>query len=181
MAPPPPQHHFRDPPPFAGQARKWVLDILLKRLESDAQSAAVGVRVIDHFQYAVFCLFVLMCFSDKLEESKIKEIDEIPPAQMASRYGNISYRVWQERLVENSETLMLRFLPDELRSSTVEIIPYFTDSFGNSSRIDYGTGHETNFAAWLYCLARLEVIREEDYQAAVVRIFVKYMALMRKL
>ncbi|XP_062097094.1 uncharacterized protein LOC133803147 [Humulus lupulus] len=114
-------------------------------------------------------------------ETLIQWVDEIPPAQMASRYGNVSYRVWQERLVENSETLMLRFLPDELRSSTVEIIPYFTDSFGNSSRIDYGTGHETNFAAWLYCLARLGVIKEEDYQAVVVRIFVKYMTLMRKL
>ncbi|KAF4372768.1 hypothetical protein F8388_000935 [Cannabis sativa] len=114
-------------------------------------------------------------------ETLIQWVDEIPPTQMKSRYGNVSYRVWQERLVENSENLMLRFLPDDLRSSTVEIVPYFTDSFGNSSRIDYGTGHETNFAAWLYCLARLGLIKEEDYDSVVIRIFVKYMALMRKL
>ncbi|XP_021900560.1 serine/threonine-protein phosphatase 2A activator isoform X2 [Carica papaya] len=114
-------------------------------------------------------------------ETLLRWIDEIPPAQQSSRYGNISYRAWHERLVDQSGWLMLGFLPDELKPSTVEIVPYFTDSFGNSSRIDYGTGHETNFAAWLYCLARMGIIKEEDYQAVVARIFVKYLELMRKL
>ncbi|GLT44863.1 hypothetical protein SLA2020_187370 [Shorea laevis] len=114
-------------------------------------------------------------------EILIHWIDEIPPVQQSSRYGNISYRTWHERLIENSESLMLQFLPDDLKLSTVEIVPYFTDSFGNSSRIDYGTGHETNFAAWLYCLARMGILKEEDYQAVVARVFVKYLELMRKL
>uniref|UniRef100_A0A2P2IML8 Serine/threonine-protein phosphatase 2A activator n=1 Tax=Rhizophora mucronata TaxID=61149 RepID=A0A2P2IML8_RHIMU len=114
-------------------------------------------------------------------ETLIQWIEEIPPVEQAARYGNIAYRTWNERLVENSESLMLQFLPEELKASTVEIVPYFVDSFGNSSRIDYGTGHETNFAAWLYCLARMGVIIEEDYQAVVARVFVKYLELMRKL
>jgi serine/threonine-protein phosphatase 2A activator len=114
-------------------------------------------------------------------ETLTQWIDEIPPAQQAARYGNIAYRTWHERLVNSGESLMFRFLPENLRDATVEIVPYFSDSFGNSSRIDYGTGHETNFAAWLYCLARLGVIGEEDYQAVVSRVFVKYLDLMRKL
>lgn len=114
-------------------------------------------------------------------QTLIQWVDEIPPAQQASRYGNVAYRTWHTRLEENSEALMLPFLPDDLRSSTIEIVPYFTDSFGNSSRIDYGTGHETNFAAWLYCLARMGVIKEEDYPAIVSRVFVRYLDLMRKL
>ncbi|XP_015885300.2 uncharacterized protein LOC107420767 isoform X2 [Ziziphus jujuba] len=114
-------------------------------------------------------------------QTLIQWVDEIPPAQLASRYGNVAYRTWHARLVENSEALMLQFLPDDLQSSTIEIVPYFTDSFGNSSRIDFGTGHETNFAAWLYCLARMGVIKEEDYHAVVARVFVKYLDLMRKL
>ncbi|THG22693.1 hypothetical protein TEA_011560 [Camellia sinensis var. sinensis] len=84
-------------------------------------------------------------------------------------------------MTENAESFMIDFLTEDLQSATVEIVSYFTDSFGNSSRIDYGTGHETNFAAWLYCLALLGVIKEEDYQAAVARVFVKYLELMRKL
>ncbi|CAN4113831.1 unnamed protein product [Withania somnifera] len=81
----------------------------------------------------------------------------------------------------DAESFLLQFLPKEMEGASVEMVPYFTDSFGNSSRIDYGTGHETNFAAWLYCLARLRVVNEEDYQALVSRVFVKYLDLMRKL
>ena len=66
---------------------------------------------------------------------------------------------------------MLHFLPGDLQSAMIEIIPYFTNSFENSSQINYSTGHKTNFAAWLYCLARLGVIKEEDYHAVVARVF----------
>ncbi|CAA3023763.1 serine threonine- phosphatase 2A activator isoform X2 [Olea europaea subsp. europaea] len=108
-------------------------------------------------------------------------VDEIPPAPQSSRYGNVAYRTWHERMSSDAESFMLKFLPPDLHGATVELVPYFTDSFGNSSRIDYGTGHETNFAAWFYCLARLGIVKEEDYQALVARVFVKYMDLMRKL
>lgn len=57
-------------------ARKWVLGILLERLRGDCGSGS-GVKLIDHFQYAMFCLLVLMCFGDKLEEAKIKEIEKV--------------------------------------------------------------------------------------------------------
>ncbi|XP_023523410.1 uncharacterized protein LOC111787624 [Cucurbita pepo subsp. pepo] len=72
-------------------------------------------------------------------------------------------------MVGNSDSFMFRFLPENLLSAAIEIVPYFTDSFGNSSRIDCGTGHETNFLAWLYCLAKLGVIEEEDYPAVLMR------------
>ncbi|XP_022943744.1 cytochrome P450 89A2-like isoform X3 [Cucurbita moschata] len=57
-------------------ARKWVLDILLKRLLSHSESGT-PVCVADHFQYAMFCLLVLMCFGDKLDEPKIKEVENV--------------------------------------------------------------------------------------------------------
>ncbi|KAK3001536.1 hypothetical protein RJ639_021079 [Escallonia herrerae] len=114
-------------------------------------------------------------------QTLIQFVDEIPPVQQSARYGNLSYRAWHERMSDKAEPFMLQFLPEDVRSATVELVPYFTDSFGNSSRIDYGTGHETNFAAWLYCLARLGVIKEKDYPATVSRVFVKYLELMRKL
>lgn len=108
-------------------------------------------------------------------------VEEIPPLPQTGRYGNLAYRDWHQRMTENADSFMLQFLPSDMNSATVELSPYFTDSFGNASRIDYGTGHETNFAAWLYCLARLGIINEEDYAAVVSRVFVKYLELMRKL
>ncbi|KAI6694702.1 hypothetical protein NL676_022412 [Syzygium grande] len=56
------------------RARAWVLDILVGELKS--QPGGV-VRVVDHFQYAMFCLLVLMCFGDRLEEKQIKEIEDV--------------------------------------------------------------------------------------------------------
>ncbi|VFQ75004.1 unnamed protein product [Cuscuta campestris] len=114
-------------------------------------------------------------------QNLISYADEIPPAPQSSRYGNVAYRTWHERMCSGAEAFMIQFLPEELRWATVELVPYFTDSFGNAIRIDYGTGHETNFAAWLYCLARLGIVKENDYQALVARVFVKYLELMRKL
>lgn len=108
-------------------------------------------------------------------------IEQLPPKQQPARYGNPAFREWQTRLEERGPGLMLRILPENLKEGVVEIFPYFADSFGNATRIDYGTGHEANFAAWLLCLARLGLLNEDDYQALVARVFVKYLDLMRKL
>ncbi|XWS59123.1 hypothetical protein CRYUN_Cryun08bG0095100 [Craigia yunnanensis] len=57
-------------------ARKWVLEILFDSLYSKAKSGE-PVQVLDHFQYAMFCLLVLMCFGDKLSQDQIKEIEAV--------------------------------------------------------------------------------------------------------
>ncbi|KAK9914268.1 hypothetical protein M0R45_038057 [Rubus argutus] len=60
-----------------GAARKWVLDILTNRLQSELQSQSKGITLVDHFQYAMFCLLVLMCFGDKLDEKQIKQVERV--------------------------------------------------------------------------------------------------------
>lgn len=70
---------------------------------------------------------------------------------------------------------------DQFRYASVELTPYLHDSFGNKSRIDYGTGHETNFFAFLFCLAKLGLIKETDRVAIVTRVVSAYLELMRKL
>ncbi|CAK9309083.1 unnamed protein product [Citrullus colocynthis] len=65
------------------QARKWVLDILFNRLQSQSESGS-PVSVIENFQYAMFCLLVLMCFGDKLEESQIREVENVERALILS-------------------------------------------------------------------------------------------------
>uniref|UniRef100_A0A7N2MIU5 Cytochrome P450 89A2 n=1 Tax=Quercus lobata TaxID=97700 RepID=A0A7N2MIU5_QUELO len=57
-------------------ARKWVLDILLSRLDSQSKSGK-QIVVKEDFQYSMFCLLVLMCFGDKLGETQIKKIEEV--------------------------------------------------------------------------------------------------------
>ncbi|KAI4324087.1 hypothetical protein L6164_023651 [Bauhinia variegata] len=60
---------------FSG-TRKWVLDVLLNRLKADSDSGN-PVRVVDHFQYAMFCLLLFMCFGDKLDDKKIKDVERV--------------------------------------------------------------------------------------------------------
>ncbi|KAF7811078.1 cytochrome P450 89A2-like [Senna tora] len=58
---------------FSG-TREWVLHVLMDRLKEDSESRN-SVKVIDHFQYAMFCLLVFMCFGDRLDEKEIREIE----------------------------------------------------------------------------------------------------------
>ncbi|XP_062119643.1 cytochrome P450 89A2-like [Humulus lupulus] len=106
------------------RARKWVLDILFKRLESDAQSAAVGARIIDHFQYAMFCLLVLMCFGDKLEESKIKEIEAVQRRLLLafSRYNILNFLPSLTKILFRKRWLELLQIRDDLREVLVPLI-----------------------------------------------------------
>lgn len=65
----------------------------------------------------------------------------------------------------------MQLLPQQLSGAAVELLPYWLDSFGNPTRIDYGTGHETTFVAFLYCLAALGLVTEGDRAALVCVVF----------
>jgi len=108
-------------------------------------------------------------------------IDDIPPIKQPMRYGNKAFRLWIEKLVENSSNLMLEILPEELKGAEIELSDYWVGCFGDKTRIDYGTGHETTFIAWLCCLHRLGVLSDEDYTTTVLKVFNTYLDLMRKL
>ncbi|KAF8412864.1 hypothetical protein HHK36_000836 [Tetracentron sinense] len=91
------------------RARKWVLEILINKLRSEAESGD-AVCVVDHFQYAMFCLLVLMCFGEKLDEKIIREIEAVQRAAIVNfskfnilnflpRLGKILFRKrWNELL-----------------------------------------------------------------------------------
>ncbi|KAG0170860.1 Serine/threonine-protein phosphatase 2A activator 2 [Apophysomyces sp. BC1034] len=115
----------------------------------------------------------------KILDTLSQWVTDIPPAENStSRFGNPSFRVFYDKMKDNAEDLMRPWVAEEALS---EVARYFVESFGNRKRIDYGTGHEANFMAWLLCLEKLGVLTPEDDSAVVLRVFVKYIALMRKL
>ena len=107
-------------------------------------------------------------------------VDEIPPSAHARRYGNPAYRTWHARMTAESRGLVEGLLPPGRHTAVGELLQYLQESFGNATRIDYGTGHEANFLAFLYCLARLGLIAEADAAAVVNRVFVAYLRLVQK-
>ncbi|MED6115129.1 hypothetical protein PIB30_087274 [Stylosanthes scabra] len=73
-------------------ARKWVLDMLFDRLKYEL-GASNPIRVIDHFQYSMFCLLIFMCFGDKLDEKQIREIEDSLRGMLLSfiRYNVLNF------------------------------------------------------------------------------------------
>lgn len=98
--------------------------------------------------------------------SKLEDIiQEVPPDTGPRRFGNISFRKWHEVLASRSSDLLRECLPTELlemRSSSPEgptaeseLKAYFLGSWGSGQRLDYGTGHELSFLAFLGAIWKL--------------------------
>ncbi|KAJ7638172.1 Phosphotyrosyl phosphatase activator [Roridomyces roridus] len=102
----------------------------------------------------------------------------IPPVEnAASRFGNPAFRTFYDRISELSPSLHETLpIPPEARA---EVGTYFVESWGNRTRIDYGSGMELNFLCWLLCLERLGVFQESDHTALVIRVFWRYIGIMR--
>ncbi|XP_035227221.1 serine/threonine-protein phosphatase 2A activator-like isoform X1 [Stegodyphus dumicola] len=110
-----------------------------------------------------------------------KWIDEIPPIEQPQRFGNKAFRTFYAKLKEESESLLKNVLPENMHPSIIELAVYLTESVGNSTRIDYGTGHEMSFAMLLCCLFKIGALKTEDSDQAILKIFNRYLILMRKL
>ncbi|KAK6979615.1 serine/threonine-protein phosphatase 2A activator [Biomphalaria glabrata] len=108
-------------------------------------------------------------------------IDEIPPIDQPQRFGNKAFRIWFQKLSEEGPNVLKESLPAEYECAVPELFGYFLESFGNDTRIDYGTGHELSFVAFLCCLCKIGLATQEDYQALILKVFERYMNLVRKL
>uniref|UniRef100_A0A1I8ENG4 Serine/threonine-protein phosphatase 2A activator n=2 Tax=Wuchereria bancrofti TaxID=6293 RepID=A0A1I8ENG4_WUCBA len=105
---------------------------------------------------------------------------EYPPEDMETqRFGNVAFRKWHDRLTEEADDIIYGLLTAEKKGFVVELLPYFLDSFGNATRIDYGSGHEASFLIFIFCLRKLGVFVPSDNRSLVLRLFLKYIRLIR--
>jgi len=106
-------------------------------------------------------------------------VKEIPPVENGnSRYGNPAFQQFYDRVVTEVNVLLDFVQPKE---AIIEVGAYFCQSFGERTRVDYGTGHEANFMAFLLCLEKLGLLTEKDNAAVVLNVFYNYIDLMRDL
>ena len=131
----------------------------------------------------------VQCLLDDLEQMKMW-VAELPPLQQAMRYGNKAFIAWHRRLCELSKAMATKLLGIRsaaadaglsVEQASLELAAYLEDSFGNATRIDYGTGHELAFAAFLCAAERVGSFTAADRPALVLRVFQKYLELMRLL
>ena len=105
----------------------------------------------------------------------------MPPKKDPQRFGNLAFRDYIHLFEEKATTLQEELLPARLHPAILELSPYLTQSMGHGTRIDYGSGHELDFVAWLCCLEMIGFLQHEDHAAVVLQIFVRYLELVRKL
>ncbi|KAF8936761.1 serine/threonine-protein phosphatase 2A activator-like protein [Dissophora ornata] len=105
----------------------------------------------------------------------------VPPKLDPQRFGNLAFREYVLLLEEKATTILEDLLPNHLHPAIKELSPYLTQSMGHGTRIDYGSGHELSFVAWLCCLEIIGFSPREDHTAVVLRVFVRYLELVRKL
>ncbi|PCH37425.1 Phosphotyrosyl phosphatase activator [Wolfiporia cocos MD-104 SS10] len=106
--------------------------------------------------------------------------DTPPVDNKASRFGNPAFRTFYDKVAEAAPSLHA-LLPGLPSDSIPEISVYFGEAWGNRTRIDYGSGMELNFLCWLICLKRLGVVQDDDRVALVIRVFWRYVQVMRVL
>lgn len=117
----------------------------------------------------------------KVIEHLNRLIDETPPVEQPQRFGNMAYRDWHKKMEGSARETLSELLGEGNIKALDEILVYYLDSFGNSTRIDYGTGHELAFLFLLCCLFKLGVLSRTDQVAVGLRVFDGYLKLARRL
>ncbi|KAL8980595.1 MAG: hypothetical protein Q9177_005834, partial [Variospora cf. flavescens] len=108
-------------------------------------------------------------------------INQCPPAdQGGSRFGNPAFRDFLNAVSAQSSTWHSS-LGLTLPSAITETSTYLQNSFGNRTRIDYGSGHELSFIIWLLCLNRLSLLPPSTFPALTLLAFPRYITLMQKI
>lgn len=89
-------------------------------------------------------------------------IGDVPPDPGPRRFGNISFQKWHTLMEDQLPSVLEECLPESILSLKSEspkvideLLPYLSGSFGSAQRLDYGTGHELSFLAFLGCVWKL--------------------------
>ncbi|KAK8872888.1 Phosphotyrosyl phosphatase activator [Apiospora arundinis] len=113
-----------------------------------------------------------------LDEVEALVLATPPDDSGGSRFGNKLFRTFLDKTKAASAAWHQR-LGVASPEAVAEVETYLLQSFGNRSRIDYGSGHELNFMIWLLCLYQLQVVKKSDFKALVLKVFTRYLTVMR--
>ncbi|QDS72298.1 hypothetical protein FKW77_007317 [Venturia effusa] len=128
-------------------------------------------------------------------------VDQAPPDPGPRRFGNRSFRKWHQIVGETVDELLELHLPEQVlrfgeagrraREDAIrpvdELKEYLLGSFGSAQRLDYGTGHELSFLAFLAGVWKLGGFDANsdpwgtEERGIVLEVIEPYLRLIRKL
>lgn len=107
-------------------------------------------------------------------------LEEYPPLDTGSRFGNPIFRSFHRAVIERAVTLHTELFSLQ-QNVAEEVATYLQNCLGSDERLDYGSGHELNFALWLLCLNRLDMLQQNEFPIVALHVFPRYWRLMRKI
>lgn len=99
---------------------------------------------------------------------------QAPPDTGPRRFGNVAFREWYRLAEEQTDSLLKKHIGSTLQQHANDpaVIPelkaYLLGSFGSAQRLDYGTGHELSFLAFLACLSKINAFAPGEERAIVI-------------
>ncbi|KAJ0419457.1 rotamase PTPA-1 [Aspergillus carlsbadensis] len=126
--------------------------------------------------------------------SKLEAIlEEAPPDTGPRRFGNVSFRKWYQIVESRASSLLEECLSTDILqtpssgpggpTAEVELVSYLLGSWGSPQRLDYGTGHELSFLAFLAGIWKLHGFPENspgvEERAIVLGVIQPYLELVR--
>lgn len=118
-----------------------------------------------------------------------KYIDETPPLRGPRRFGNLACREWHAKMTREIEGLLKANIMvhnssfnHQYSGFITELKYYIVNSFGSPIRLDYGTGHELSFLAFIGGLIDFKILNFENLNGSdILTIFARYYDLTRRL
>jgi serine/threonine-protein phosphatase 2A activator len=109
---------------------------------------------------------------------------QAPPDTGPRRFGNVAFREWYRLAEDQTDSLLQRHLGPILNKTLEdpvvreELKAYLLGGFGSAQRLDYGTGHELSFLAFLACLSKIDAFAPGEERAIVVGVLQPYVYLL---
>lgn len=111
--------------------------------------------------------------------SLLQELNDLlshaPPDTGPRRFGNVAFREWYRLAEERTDSLLEEHLGHILLATShdptvhvTELKAYLLGGFGSAQRLDYGTGHELSFLAFLACLSKIDAFAAGEERAIVI-------------
>ncbi|GAA5881079.1 hypothetical protein JCM1840_002882 [Sporobolomyces johnsonii] len=90
-------------------------------------------------------------------------------------------REWLAKVDASATALHHHLISPSQAVALPELSAHILSSFGSPVRLDYGTGHELDFVAYLVVLRLIGILKPEDERAIVASVCAGYTRLVRKL
>lgn len=153
----------------------WILQLNHSMFSGRGPDGSIRVHALDTPQFYSSSVQSLRSLTFELQDL----IQKAPPDTGPRRFGNVAFRTWFKLAEGSADSLLEKYLGDVLQKWGVqssgkradlkeELKTYLLGSFGSAQRLDYGTGHELSYLAFLGCLWKLGLFEDGEERAIVV-------------